>query len=231
MLPIYRRINTRLLAGPNFASVNHFRKMTVSVIQDLLASPTVSQRDKDILAIPEAQTHWQSWTDLQHVIKHNELHRLSRSASQLAEYILWKRDIESKYAGGVMEYILVDKLRWTSSLEKRPVAFNDTLFGDSRDVRILLNDFPYAMEKGLVHVVVWSRAAIPKEGQNGDITAESREKLAAFVKETFVEGLGMDEESVLWFKNWAALQSIPLVEHFHVLLRDPDVERLKKLVQ
>lgn len=216
----------------NFRYTNtNTRNMTVSVIQDLLASPTVSQRDKDILAIPESQTHWQSWTDLQHVIKHNELHRLSRSASQLAEYILWKRDIESKYAGGVMEYILVDKLRWTSSMEKRPVAFDEELFGDSRDVRILLNDFPYAMEKGLVHVVVWSRAAIPKEGENGDITAESRDKLAGFVKETFIDGLGMEEDSVLWFKNWAALQSIPLVEHFHVLLRDPDMEKLKKLVE
>ncbi|KAG5364889.1 N-acetylglucosamine-induced protein 1 [Yarrowia sp. E02] len=203
--------------------------MTVSVIQNLLASPSVSQRDKDILAIPEAQTHWQSWTDLQHVIQHNELHRLSRSASQLAEYILWKRDIESKYSGGVMEYILVDKLRWTSSLEKRPVPYSEELFGDVRDVQILLNDFPYAMEKGLVHVVVWSRAKIPKEGENGDITAESRAKLEAFVNDKFVKGLDMSSENVLWFKNWAALQSIPLVEHFHVLLKNPDMEKLKKL--
>ncbi|KAG5363727.1 N-acetylglucosamine-induced protein 1 [Yarrowia sp. B02] len=205
--------------------------MTISLIQDLLASPSVSKRDKEILAIPEDETHWQSWQDLQHVIKHNELHKLSRSAAQLADYILWKRDIESKYAGGVMEYILVDKLKWTSSLEKTPVPFNEELFGDARDVRILLNDFPYAMEPGLVHVVVWSRAKIPKENKDGDITPESRDKLARFVKETFVEGLDMPEENVLWFKNWAALQSIPLVEHFHVLLKDPDMGKLKELTK
>lgn len=128
-----------------------------------------------------------------------------------------------------MEYILVDKLKWTSSMDKRPVAFSEELFGDSRDVRILLNDFPYAMEKGLVHVVVWSRAKIPKMNQDGDITEEAREKLGAFVHEKFVRGLGMAEDDVLWFKNWAALQSIPLVEHFHVLLKEPDMERLKEL--
>ncbi|RDW27294.1 hypothetical protein B0I72DRAFT_36483 [Yarrowia lipolytica] len=231
MLPICRRINTPAVRTLFAFGSLHWRKMTVSVIQDLLASPSVSQRDKDILAIPEAQTHWQSWADLQHVIRHNELHRLSRSASQLADYILWKRDIESKYLGGVMEYILVDKLGWTSSLEKRPVAYSDELFGDPRDVRILLNDFPYAMEKGLVHVVVWSRAKIPKEGDNGDITTESRDKLERFVHDTFVRGLGMTGDSVLWFKNWAALQSIPLVEHFHVLLRNPDMDKLSKLTQ
>jgi hypothetical protein len=28
---------------------------------------------------------------------------------------------------------------------------------------------------------------------------------------------------VAWFKNWRALKSVHAVEHFHVLLRDPDM--------
>lgn len=204
--------------------------MTISTIDNLLASPTVSARDKKILAIPETQTHWMSWADLEDVTKHNELHRLSRSASQLADYIMWKRGIESRYKEGVMEYILVDKLRWTGSMDKRPIPYSSELFGDERDIKILLNDFPYAMEPGLVHVVVWSRAAIPKQDNaEGDITPEARAQIADFVDRVFVKELGMSEDSVLWFKNWAALQSIPLVEHFHVLLKNPDMDKLKEL--
>lgn len=28
------------------------------------------------------------------------------------------------------------------------------------------------------------------------------------------------EDRVLWFKNWAALQSVSALEHFHVMVRD-----------
>lgn len=33
----------------------------------------------------------------------------------------------------------------------------------------------------------------------------------------------------LWFKNWASLKSIQAVEHFHVMLYDPDPELVNTL--
>lgn len=34
---------------------------------------------------------------------------------------------------------------------------------------------------------------------------------------------------VLWFKNWAALKSIHAVEHFHVMMYDPDPEFIREV--
>ena len=38
-----------------------------------------------------------------------------------------------------------------------------------------------------------------------------------------VKDLPGEEEKVVWFKNWTALQSVPGMEHVHVLVREvPD---------
>ncbi|EKD11891.1 hypothetical protein MBM_09970 [Drepanopeziza brunnea f. sp. 'multigermtubi' MB_m1] len=34
---------------------------------------------------------------------------------------------------------------------------------------------------------------------------------------------------VIWFKNWRALKSIHSVEHFHVMLYDPDPEFVRRI--
>jgi hypothetical protein len=34
---------------------------------------------------------------------------------------------------------------------------------------------------------------------------------------------------VIWFKNWAALKSVRAVEHFHVMLFDPDAEFVREI--
>jgi hypothetical protein len=36
-------------------------------------------------------------------------------------------------------------------------------------------------------------------------------------------------QQVIWFKNWASLKSVKSVEHFHVMLFDPDPEFVKEI--
>jgi len=36
---------------------------------------------------------------------------------------------------------------------------------------------------------------------------------------------------VIWFKNWASLKSIHSVEHFHVMLYDPDPEFVREVTK
>lgn len=54
-----------------------------------------------------------------------------------------------------------------------------------------------------------------------------------FVNATFVQRLAKEshpdaaEDRVLWFKNWAALQSVAALEHFHVMVRDASEDTLK----
>lgn len=39
------------------------------------------------------------------------------------------------------------------------------------------------------------------------------------------------EENVVWFLNWASLKSIHAVEHFHVLLFEPDEEFVERVTR
>lgn len=34
---------------------------------------------------------------------------------------------------------------------------------------------------------------------------------------------------MIWFKNWKSLKSVHAVEHFHVMLFDPDPEFVKEI--
>jgi len=34
---------------------------------------------------------------------------------------------------------------------------------------------------------------------------------------------------VIWFKNWRSLKSVHAVEHFHVMIKDPDMEFIKQI--
>lgn len=40
-----------------------------------------------------------------------------------------------------------------------------------------------------------------------------------------------EEENVVWFLNWASLKSIHAVEHFHVLLFEPDEEFVERVTR
>jgi hypothetical protein len=93
------------------------------------------------------------------------------------------------------------------------------------DYKILLNDWPYGIDARIVHLVVWTKFELPsqpvtREDPDGDLTSEIRKQIESFVEKTFVEVCG--EENVIWFKNWTSLRSIHAIEHFHVMLFDPD---------
>ncbi|TPR09176.1 putative diphthamide synthesis family protein [Aspergillus niger] len=99
---------------------------------------------------------------------------------------------------------------------------------DPSDYKILRNDWPYGLAPGISHIVVWLRTPVAVKEENGDVTDESRALIEAFVQRTFVDAVVREEgvseaearDRVLWFKNWAALQSVRSLEHVHVLVRD-----------
>jgi hypothetical protein len=54
------------------------------------------------------------------------------------------------------------------------------------------------------------------------LTPEAQRGIEDFVARTFCSKV--KPEHVMWFKNWRSLKSVHAVEHFHVLLYDPDPE-------
>ncbi|KAL5440643.1 hypothetical protein PMIN05_004836 [Paraphaeosphaeria minitans] len=49
----------------------------------------------------------------------------------------------------------------------------------------------------------------------------------SYVQKTF--GGRLKPENFAWFKNWKSLKSVHAVEHFHVMLYDPDPVFIKEI--
>lgn len=105
---------------------------------------------------------------------------------------------------------------------------NPRPFADPEDYKILRNDWPYGLDPGISHLIVWLRTPIPVKSGEGHLTDESRALIEDFVQRTFVDRLARDPQhrfqdptsQVLWFKNWVGLQSVRALEHVHILVRD-----------
>ena len=97
------------------------------------------------------------------------------------------------------------------------------------DIKILYNDWPYGIDDKIVHLVVWTKFELEDDAETGYSTPESHQQIDAFVQRTF--GGKVKPENYAWFKNWRSLKSVHAVEHFHVMLYDPDKELVEELTQ
>lgn len=91
------------------------------------------------------------------------------------------------------------------------------------------NDWPYGLEPGIVHIVVWLKTPLPSTPERGDLTPAGNLAVESFVRQTFGQKISERHsctvdavmgDKVMWFKNWKSLQSVPGLEHVHILLRN-----------
>ncbi|KAI5781160.1 hypothetical protein EDC01DRAFT_718553 [Geopyxis carbonaria] len=184
--------------------------------------PHLSDKDDHQLQLDDAHYKLQSWQDLKTIIEENRLSDLGRVPSDLRRYLSWSEKIRKEY-GTIQAFILKERLGWTDQTPK-----NITPFADPDDYKVLINDWPYGNEPGILHLVSWTKSPIPSDDTIGDLTPESRKILERYIYETFIKHLG--EDNVLWFKNWASLQSVRSVEHIHILIRKYTPEFLATVV-
>ncbi|KAL4906718.1 hypothetical protein BDW74DRAFT_151024 [Aspergillus multicolor] len=185
--------------------------------------------DRAVLAQTDEEFQYHDWEDLKDVIARGDLGILKRKPSDLIRYLAWSKETKAAY-GTITNYICLRRLGWPLPTEAPGPSFNNPIpFADPADYKILRNDWPYGLVKGITHLVVWSQTPIPVQDADGVITAESHALIEEFVQRTFVDRLaGKDgmkdpQDRVLWFKNYTALQSVRGLEHVHILLRDvPD---------
>ena len=204
----------------------------------------LTEDDREVLSITDEDFHFQSWSDLQKIIAENNLSVLKRKPSDLKRYMAWSHATKSKY-GSIPEYIMQQRLHWTplpESTTKTGPKFsvkNTTPFADDADYTILPNDWPYGLEPGIHHLVVWTKNRLESEPTRGDVTPNSQRQIEDFVQWKFVDRIAElqkqgiisgsnPKDKVQWFKNWTALQSVPGMEHIHVLLRDIPTDLLLK---
>lgn len=137
-------------------------------------------------------------------------------------------------------FILQKRVCWTdaepASLESGSPAFlrvkDSAPFAHPDDYRILVNDWPYGLARGITHICVWLKVRLPVDDVQGDLTPEGRALVDEFVNATFVDSFGVrGKDQVIWFKNWTGLQSVRGLEHVHVLVRDIPQEALDRVVE
>ena len=53
------------------------------------------------------------------------------------------------------------------------------------DIKIIYNDWPYGIDKSIVHLCVWTKFPLDETDPNGDLTPEMRGKIDRYVDTTF----------------------------------------------
>lgn len=84
----------------------------------------------------------------------------------------------------------------------------DIPFTNAGDYTILYNDWPYALDPQIKHLVVWTKFLLAEDETSGDLTLEAREMVDSFVSTTFCGKDGVSREQLVWFKNWKSLKSV-----------------------
>ncbi|MCJ1362404.1 hypothetical protein MMC16_001507 [Acarospora aff. strigata] len=186
---------------------------------DFLVNANV--KDRRILSTPDEQYHRQTWPEVQHIIKTNRIDLFQRVPSDLRRYLGYNAKLKKEY-GSVMNFVVKKRLRWTDLTPKSPIPFSEP-----DDIKILYNDWPYGIDAKIVHLVVWTKFDLEDDPATDDLTPKARRDIDDFVDRTFCSKL--PSENVIWFKNWRSLKSIHAVEHFHVMLYDPDMAFVKEI--
>ncbi|KAF3072106.1 hypothetical protein V8C43DRAFT_226856 [Trichoderma afarasin] len=181
----------------------------------------LNPKDLRTVSTPDSEYRTQTWEEVSYLIRTNNLERFQRVPSDLRRYKAFTYRL-GKIHGSIANFVLRERLRWDM-----PVVARGAPFQYEDDFKILHNDWPYGLDRRIVHLVVWTKFELKARSATGDLTDKARKEIDDFVTKTFRSR--MPANTVMWFKNWAALKSIHAVEHFHVMLFNPDPEFIKEV--
>ncbi|TWU74498.1 hypothetical protein ED733_005416 [Metarhizium rileyi] len=181
----------------------------------------LSEKDRRIVGTSDLFFTLLTWQEVCAIIQENRLEAFQRMPSELRRYKAFTFTMAKQY-GNIASFILEKRLRWQVPVQPRGEPFQ---YAD--DVRILWNDWPYGLDKRVVHLVVWTKFELKARQTNGDLTDKTRAEIDAFVTRTF--RTRVPAENVIWFRNWTSLKSIHDVEHFHVMMYNPDPDFIREV--
>lgn len=128
-----------------------------------------------------------------------------------------------------MVFVMQQRLKWQPSPSSTPETgltfeYEDPIpFKKPQDYKVMPNDWPYGLDQGISHLIVWLKNRLDVQPPRGDMTPNARKQVEDFVDEQFIKPIAKQTgggDNVLWFKNWVALQSVPGIDHIHVLVRN-----------
>ncbi len=182
---------------------------------------SLNAKDLRIISTPDNEYHVTTWPEVQEIIRDNRIDLFQRVPSELRRYLSYNWQLKQDY-GSVMNFVVAQRLFWAE-----PITARGNPFELDEDIKILWNDWPYGIDEKIVHLVVWTKFDLQEDPATGDLTETARAEIEAFVQKVFTPGV--PREQLIWFKNWKSLKSIHAVEHFHVMLYDPDPAFVQKI--
>ena len=149
-----------------------------------------------------------------------DINQFRRTPTDLRKYLKFSYTLKKEY-GTIANFMLSERLKWTDTKAR------GAPFQYPEDYRILRNDWPYALEPQIVHLVCWVKFELAEDPTTHRSTIEAHQQIEDFVTRTF--RTRMPEDSVVWFKNYRALKSVHELEHFHIMLNDPPKDFLDEV--
>ncbi|RYP49731.1 hypothetical protein DL768_004600 [Monosporascus sp. mg162] len=183
----------------------------------------LSVKDIGIISTPDSEYRASTWEEVQKLVRDNRLDLFQRVPSELRRYLAYTWKLRQEY-GSVMNFVLTQRLQW-----EMPVAPRGKPFEFEEDIKILRNDWPYGIDKRIVHLVVWTKFDLEEDPITTDLTDKAREEVEAWAQQKF--GSRMPREQFIWFKNWKSLKSVKAVEHFHVMIFNPDPAFIEEITK
>ncbi|KAK8138370.1 hypothetical protein PG984_001750 [Apiospora sp. TS-2023a] len=175
----------------------------------------LSAKDRGIIGTPDDQYRTLTWAEVRDIVATNRLGRFQRVPSELRRYLAYNWQLRRDH-GSVMNFVLNQRLQWTMHITPKGKPFECP----EHDIKTLWNDWPYGLDKRIVHIVVWTKFDLEEDPQTLDLTDPARKDIDDYVDKVF--GSRLPRNNYIWFKNWSSLKSVHAVEHFHAMLFDPD---------
>lgn len=143
----------------------------------------ISDKDMRIIGTPDDEYRVQTWPQVVDIIRTGRLADFQRWPSELRRYRQYTWDLKRAH-GSVMNFMLRERLGWSEPA----VPQGSKLFECQEDFKILMNDWPYGLDKRIVHLVVWTKFDLPDD-------RETEAEIQAFVNKTFSASVSQDKVS------------------------------------
>jgi hypothetical protein len=147
-------------------------------------------KDLAIISTSDALYRTLTWPEVRKIIAENRIDSFQRVPSDLRRYVAYNWKLKKEY-GSVMEFVLSKRLGW-----KEPIQAQGKPFELASDIKILYNDWPYGIDKRIVHLVIWTKFELEDDLSTDDLTEKARKEIDDFVDETFGKQVGKENVSV-----------------------------------
>lgn len=156
----------------------------------------IDEKDIKLLSTLQSDYKLQTWEELASDISTNRLDVLQRTPLDRRRYLAFNHGIIQKY-GSLLRFIREVRLQWpTPYFPSGYEKFSDECVR-AGDVKVLPNDWPYGVEPGILHLVVWLKFELEEAGELGDLSAAERARIEEYVQRTFVERCGRENVSAV----------------------------------